>query len=418
MSINSSPAPVVPDMFKRHLIVVYSVIFLMLSDMAVSAELQAGPSSANQTEGVDSSKQQTEVCGVGVVNIDPSDSSALNKYLHDITRNGVSHWRASLEKNANADVRSLGLILNFVDIYDDTTPGSPEQALLLLTQLAKKTKNPAVYAIVRNICRDHYDPQDAYCNQLFSDKRWVQLDKDNAVPWLMLAAEYQFYGDSRHFEEAFEKASKAKRIESYYSAWYQLTNVSLSPELTALEKHVIWSDILDEESVFMFSGSDLVEDVCSETASRNDRRYKECKALANLYIDHGSTVMDMGAGVAIGKIVGWSQHKLDSLMEKVRALSKASVEERFGFDPTNDSARAHFDCQSIERTNTYFEQLGKLGDLGAAEYFLRLSRERSKVKVCTGPDAETSACEKTDAARTAQERATEFVEPISKYRAQ
>lgn len=198
------------------------------------------------------------------------------------------------------------------------------------------------------------------------------------MPWLLLAERYQLSGDWRHFDETFEKASKATRIDSYASYLYQLTQESLSPELTSLEKTVIWGDIGADAHISVYSGSDFVEQVCSAMAATNDRLSKECGALANLFVFHSDNIRDIKIGANIGKTVGWPKIKVVHLTNRAEALTSI-MEKKLNEQPNlNDSIDKSMDCQATNLINEYFEKLGKLGEVGAAKYYLSQSGKQSE----------------------------------------
>lgn len=191
------------------------------------------------------------------------------------------------------------------------------------------------------------------------------------MPWLWLAEKYHADGDQRRSDDAFEKASKTKRIETYGLELYRLTQKSLLPGTTPLEKFLIWEDLEEVDSIEPISGREMIDDACSSEAVINDLRRTQCSALVRLLVDQRESIWNVAAGVKIGERIGWPKSKVDKIKQKSLVLSSIALRERDGVTELNkNDLNVKFDCQMMERSDKYFENLGKLGEVGAAEYYV------------------------------------------------
>lgn len=154
--------------YKRYATILCLIVLLTRCGLAFSAESKMKSSPAAQSAGAEVAKKDTEVCGISGTGIDPNDSDAVDEYLHRITSQGRRRWRASLENSSSLEVRILGLYLHYEDVFSYKIPGSAEAAIAPLVEVAKKTRNPAIFAFVYNACQRNYLPDYAtsHCDEL------------------------------------------------------------------------------------------------------------------------------------------------------------------------------------------------------------------------------------------------------------
>jgi len=96
----------------------------------------------------------------------------------------------------------------------DPMPDTPVNNRLVL--LAIETSDPVVYALALSQCGDHgYNMAAGPCQGL-SWEHWANIDPDNAMPWLAIAAKAGNSGDRQRVEEALAKASMASHFDTLF----------------------------------------------------------------------------------------------------------------------------------------------------------------------------------------------------------
>lgn len=310
----------------------------------------------------------TEVCGVGKVRMDRNNPQFLAEWTTDyvgmLAKPAEQRWKAALLASDDYRARAVGLFIQQYVPEGETPALSTEQARSELVQLAVGTGDAAVYAIALKMCETgaHQPLSSEGCNRL-SVREWAQKDSGNAAPWLALVRQAQETGDVAAEAMAFRHAASAQRMDEYSTSLLSFAMPQLVGDVSPLERAYAATDLSGYESGFLqpYYRASLTR--CTVSSMQQDNIRSECASLAQLMVKHGATLVDLKIGGKIGGRAGWPKERLSDLDEQFMALKQASVIE--GDSP--------WDCSSVAAVNHWFDQVMRLGEVGASREILEQS---------------------------------------------
>jgi hypothetical protein len=309
---------------------------------------------------------KVEICGHGKVSID--DSSAIAQYVGALTKGAGARWLSALQDSGDLRARVAGLLLEGKITGGDPIVPAAEQTRDAVVQLAAGVEDPAVYAMVVSMCGiDRGTPADTACQQI-SLRRWAQIDADNAMPWLLLAGKAQAGHDSAAAADAFRQAAKAHKYDAYNDSLYSFAEPEMPQDATPLERSYLATEVIGIESTLR-PPYQVATKHCSADAVRAPDIRQQCNALAELLVNGGTTLLDLGVGKNIGARVGWPTARVNGLALEQDALMQAIMEATRS---DNDNL---WTCDGVRRLNAYVVQRVRLGELGAARDVLERSGE-------------------------------------------
>jgi hypothetical protein len=229
---------------------------------------------------------------------------------------GIRRWRARIE---------------------EAYAGAAQQAAPMAVQL----RDPAAYALVQQLCEMSGPAPPAACGPALLQS-WADQDADNALPWLLLAAQQRRLGDGQAADEAVYRASQARR---WSEPGARLHGLLASPEFAAdqgwagLQLQLRWGVVM---SGLDLTGAGLLREVCSEAALRDANRWQRCDALTRLMVEQGSSLMSRVIGRRHAERLGWPAQRLAALDEHALALQRMQMRL--------DTAEADpFSCAALTR---------------------------------------------------------------------
>jgi hypothetical protein len=309
---------------------------------------------------------KVEICGHGKVSID--DSSAIAQYVGALTKAAGVRWLSALQDSGDLRARVAGLLFEGKITGGDPIIPPAEQTRDAVVQLAVGVDDPAVYAMAVSMCGiDRGVPVDTACQQI-SLQRWAQIDADNAVPWLLLAGKAQEGHDSAAAANAFRQATKAHRYDAYNDSLYSFAEPQMPQDATPLERAYLATEVIGIESALRSPYGPMTKRCSADAVQDSDIR-QQCDALAELLVNHGTSLLDFSVGKNIGARVGWPKARVDSLVLEQYALTQAIIEVT---PSDNDNL---WTCDSVRRLNAYMVQRARVGELGAAHDALERSGE-------------------------------------------
>jgi hypothetical protein len=312
---------------------------------------------------------RTDLCGMGMVSIDPDDGKALWDYLDAATRKGWDHWSAALTDSGSLEARAVGLLLNTKFPGTDVSAPVSEQARDDLVQLAAGSGDPAVYALAYYECNlDAQGPPGGACQRI-SLKRWTQIDSDNAVPWLLLAAKAHANNNTAEESEAYSRAVQARRMDAYVDSLYAFSAADLPSDASSLERFYFGLKLSGIEAVIRPPYFAVASRHCAADAMHDGRLRHECSALAESFVNHGTNLIDFGIGVGIGARTGWPEERVAGLALRRDSLKQALSQTW----PPEDSQK--WNCAGVAIGSIFIEKQARLGELGAARAALEESGE-------------------------------------------
>jgi hypothetical protein len=313
-----------------------------------------------------------EICGYGRVPIDQSDGDAVSKRVTALTQGAETRWLSALQNSGDLRARVAGLLLAGPMSGSASLKGSPnplaEQARDDAVQLAAGGEDPAVYALALSMCNSTLGSEAAACQSL-SPQRWAQLDPDNAAPWLMIASKAQLSGDGAAEAQAFSHAAKAHKMDSYNFSALTFAEPELPPDVTPLERSYLAEEVIGVEAATWNPQYSVATRHCSTDAMHDNTVRQQCDSMAQLLVNQGTNLLDLGIGKTIGAHVGWSKERVDKVVQEQHALMWAILAQ----EPHEETER--WSCDNVNRQSAYFAKLVQLGELGAARDALEHSGE-------------------------------------------
>jgi len=310
-----------------------------------------------------------EVCGYGQVPIDKNDDGAIFQHVGGLTKGAGTRWLSALQNSGDLRARVAGLLLEGKVTGGDSLRPVAEQALNEVVQLATGTGDPAVYAMALSMCdKSAASDADGACRQL-SLQRWMRMDPDNAVPWLLLAGKARARHDSAAEADAFSHAAAAHTINSYSDSVFAFAEQELPQDVTPLERSYLALEVIGVEAAIGLPQYGVANRHCSSDAMQDSTSRQQCDSLATLLVTKGTNLLDLGVGKSIGARVGWSNERIKELVLEQHALQQAIMQQ------TSSDNDKLWTCDAVSRVNAYVVQRVRLGELGAARDVLERSGE-------------------------------------------
>ena len=241
-----------------------------------------------------------ELCGVSGPDRVRDGDETLEQHVMRLTQPAIRRWRDALA--ASEDPRRQAIELAVTNAQPDfhiltaeergTEPSKDTPVNNRLVLLATESSDPAIYSLAIGECQRGTDDMAAAAGpcQGLSWEHWADIDSDNGMPWLWIAAKAQRAGDQQEVEEALAKASTASRIEGYGSMLTALAIAALPSASAPLEKAVAGTTAISMNAV----GTPFeIMSLCSVTAIQQTVRNQECSAIATTLAKRGSTLIDL-----------------------------------------------------------------------------------------------------------------------------
>ena len=342
---------------------------------------------------------ETEVCGLGIVKAaqagnDESDPLALARQRRSPTVR--AEWEAALQ--ASPDVRTRAAGLRIAGMAGAEEPGraidgrqaderkeacredaacekraEEESAAVFarasahphadaLARLARDSKDPVVYALAMHHCPRASGPAGPGACPLLSYEQWASIDPDNAAPWLYLADQVVAGGGDP--SEALQRAARARHNHTHWAALHGLVMAAQPSAVPPLERLLMSVEVIGVQAAEVPPLNATVK-YCSTAELRSGNRRQTCEALADLLVNRGDTLLDLGVGRAVGEKLGWSADRVAALRDEGLALMALQTEQLAGKQP--------YSCASAEILMAHFAQVTRLGELVAMRELLRRS---------------------------------------------
>ena len=318
-----------------------------------------------------------EVCGIGRVRVGP-DPDALNGYANELIAGADARWRASLLSSDDYRARAAGLYLQGLrqpDVSGTPVPGDARRDLI---ELAQATRDPAVYAIALQTC-GKVPGETGSCQQV-SAAGWSRIDPNNAVPWLLAAADARTRGDAVAEAAAFDHAAQATESVSYGSSLYSIAQASLPEDLTPLQRLLLAEKMIGYEAAWGEPQYRYLTQHCSIDAVQDQRARNQCSAVAELLAESGTTLLDLGVARTIGSRVGWPNDRLKRMGDERDALMQEVMRR----------GQPSWDCDDINRSYELITEEVRIGERAALMGSLEVA----------GSTVEERAAQYRDAQRT------------------
>lgn len=302
-----------------------------------------------------------ELCGVNGPDRVRAGNETLDEHMARLTQRAIRRWKEALAASEDPRRQAIGLALTdaqpdaHISTAEERIPGNgpPKDTPInnKLVLLAAETGDPAIYSLAIGQCRDAGNDMAAGPCQGLSWEHWADIDPDNGMPWLWIAAKADRAGDQQGVEEALAKASAASRIEAYGSTLSALALGALPGDSAPLEKAVAGADVI---SIFPVGTPFEIMSLCSATAIQQTLRKQECSAIATTLAKQGSTLIDLALVSSLADRLGFppeTRAALRAEMKNARATVSKSVP--WGFPREG----AKFRCDTLLTYDRFIDAL-------------------------------------------------------------
>lgn len=281
----------------------------------------------------------TEVCGWGRVQLPADDPFPLQRLPAASRRAALDQAQARMAADADVRVRAAGLLLG----ARSATTGARERTDQL-ARVAAASPDATAYALALQACRALADPAAGACG-LLGPAQAAQLEPGNAWPWLALAAEAAARQDSEGEHDAMRRAAQASHATAHTPLLPLLVAQALPPPDSPLQRTLALGVALGLQAVsrvlpppggvaqaraYCLAGPASAVDPRPGTATvmpDEEARATPCRGLAQLLLQRGRSVAELGAGLDIARrwsptlagLAAWQQEH-DALIDTAPPL--------------------------------------------------------------------------------------------------
>jgi len=164
--------------------------------------------------------------------------------------------------------------------------------------VALRSTDPRAYGLAWQAC--HSRNAGAACEQL-SLRRWVQLEPNNAWPWLGLLDEARRRGDASGVEEALHRAARAQRSDGGFGRFVGSVDEVLPADAPVGGRTELQVELIGRSAAFVIGWQVALLSVCSAEAARDANRRQNCMAIARVLAGQGRDLIDVGMGARLGR---------------------------------------------------------------------------------------------------------------------
>lgn len=258
-----------------------------------------------------------QLCGMRGPELKRAANETIGQHVMRVTQTSISGWTSSLVASEELKRQAVGLAL------ENAHPGAPGDrgkdtpVNNKLVLLAIETNDPVIYALALSQCGDLVQASGP-C-QALSWEHWANIDPDNAVPWLGIAAKASSSGDQQRVDHALAMASRASRFDEYASTVSGIALSALPRDMGPLGKAVAVGDVFSSLSSLGAPPTlGIFETLCSETAIQQLVRKQQCTFVVNDLADKGATLFDVLVASKFAKRLGFSADRQSMLEMEAR----------------------------------------------------------------------------------------------------
>lgn len=259
-------------------------------------------------------RHSLELCGYGVYEPVTDDASHYPPEIAAAAELSLQRLSARLLASAKDRDQALGLFLGaVVPAVGDGCKASgsvcrkeQERQQQVLAELARESRDPAVYALAQSSCRMNSGLSLPNCAAL-KPADWAERDPKNASAWFAAGAASKDPNERRF---AVLSAARADRFERYESLVYALAAESELKALGAPVRTLVM--VYLEGSLLGFAEAASAAMDCSKPGADRDL-LAACGTLAERLVAEPSNLLDATYGAKIGARLGWSESRLTAL---------------------------------------------------------------------------------------------------------
>lgn len=313
------------------------------------------------TSAAAASPDVVEACGGFRLKLDSDGAARPHPEMDAAVRGVKAHTLAAMRASPDELARAAALYL------DEVNAAARDE----LASMAVSTRDARVYALAVQVCGRRYaDTEPGTCRML-SAQQWSRLDRDNAVPWLSVAAQASARQDVAAVADAMHHIATARTADTGWAVVPAMV-LAHAPDGDAamLGTFQLLGDVIGIQAAVAIPGYRAVTQYCGQEALRDANRRQTCVDIAEVLANKSTTMIDQAIGAAIGKRVGWSAERLAAFNAERDARYVIAL---LAFDQGPEALR----CDSLARSLNYLREVAAHGEVEAQ----RLLIERSGMSV-------------------------------------
>ena len=241
--------------------------------------------------------------------------------------------------------------------YDEIARNAAAGHLAALAKIASTTNNPDTYATAYYGCRGR---KDAACAAVTA-ARWSQLDPENAVAWIEVAAEASKQKNELASHAAMVKASQRKQYNKRVPALDMLLGTVDLSALSLLEQSTFLTQL--QALNFVFPSYINASQYCNPALTSAPERIAACANIATLVANQDQSLLGQLIALSIGEKAGWDAANVKAKKDEMRAYLYLPASD---INP-NDT----LSCENAQRRISNAIDTFKLGELEAAKKRMR-----------------------------------------------
>ena len=207
-----------------------------------------------------------------------------------------------------------------------------------LVNLALSGNDPAIYATAVHACNGR---KSATCAQV-TYAGWVKIEPNNAVAWLMVAAEASSTNDVTARDTALHRAGGAATFNPHLPALLPLFEADGVARQSPLAQSSIGTALVGMHVQPLLTLSNALATVCLRGESLDEARKIVCDKLASQFLDQDETVMSSMVAIAVGSKVGWQPERLQRYRDEAAVAT--------GLSSDQNSIENPYSCESLARS--------------------------------------------------------------------
>jgi hypothetical protein len=265
-----------------------------------------------------------------------------------------------------------------------------QNAVMPLVKLALAKNDPSTYAAAVYACniegaRDVIENENgavttpAACAAI-TVAQWAAIDSDNAVPWLLLAAQPNA-ANAANAEKAFESREEQIRSEQ------AVVENAISRALAASDytsRYPAVNTLFDEDNIKAlppFAQATLAHELlglqhsltppqglsgyCSAAYYGSEKRRLNCGAIANKIIKSESSLAALLAAIDVGKALKWDSARLIALRDESLVATQLHNEQV--------ASNIKLNCENVATLNNYLQRTLRYGERAVGRELLAKS---------------------------------------------
>jgi hypothetical protein len=239
-----------------------------------------------------------------------------------------------------------------------------------LARLAASSNDPQAYALAYQACRSHASELTPPTCATLTAARWAQLDPDNALPLLYMAAEAEARRDGAVRDEAVLRLTRAKHASAPWRSWIELTNTPNFSDQPRSQQAAMLDELLALQLAAPVPPYQVLVQYCSPGRMADLGQRQTCNDLAEFLTRRDGSLLAHRTGTAIAGRVGWGGERIESLREEGKLAQSVSA----------GLGQQRYSCDERDQLAHWLRDVALHGELGAAQRRIKASEAENSAE--------------------------------------